>query len=253
MSTQNIWNEELRVRTFECDFQQRWKPAHFLQAMTEAASDHAAHLGVGFSDLQSKNMVWVLSRVKLIFTDRPRVGQVLNLRTWPRGIEQKLFFRRDFELLDRGGTRVAAAATDWLLVDPQERRLRPPQMLDRALPPNDGLCAVDGLLEKIVTDAPLEQRLVRTVSYSQVDMLGHANSARYLEWICDCFNPADFSRKKLSWLQINYSSELKPGETVAIHTGESRATPGLFYLEGLNQNSGARAFDAALQWENHFH
>jgi hypothetical protein len=39
----------LRINSFECDLNRRWKPAAFFQHLTEAAGQHAERLGCGLS------------------------------------------------------------------------------------------------------------------------------------------------------------------------------------------------------------
>jgi len=248
MNLQAVWTEELSVKTFESDFMGRWKPAPVLQSMTEAAASHAAHLGVGYYDLVDENIVWVLSRVKIVWNAVPCQGETLRLHTWPKGLQQKLFFARDF-LIDRpDGLTCIAASTAWLLVDPITRRLVLPNALKTPLPEPLGLRALDEPLEKIATNGCLSERLVRTAGYSAVDMLGHTNSARYLDWISDCFSIDDYARGFPAWLQINYSTEVKPGDQISIAAGPSPADPRVTHMLGTNLTTGARAFEAAVGW-----
>jgi acyl-CoA thioesterase FadM len=46
-----IFEEKVRVNTYECDFNGKWKPASFFQHMTEAAHLHATSLGAGYREL----------------------------------------------------------------------------------------------------------------------------------------------------------------------------------------------------------
>ena len=49
MDPQTIWYTETKVKTYETDFKGKWRPASFIQAMIEAASEHAAALGFWFA------------------------------------------------------------------------------------------------------------------------------------------------------------------------------------------------------------
>lgn len=250
MTALPVWEETVRVRTFEVDVQLQWKPAPILQVMTEAASAHAAALGVGYDPLHLQGLAWVLSRVKIVLHHTPAIGQTLRMRTWPRGIEQKLFFRREFTFEDENGTRLISAGTNWLLFDSHTRRMVLPQALQVALPPNDDRIALDEPLEKIVPSGPLTEAIQRESGYSLVDMLGHTNSTRYLEWIGDCFPLENYTRRRLAWLQINYSNEVKSGERVALLTSANTGNEDRVFVQGNNLSSGARAFDAVTGWED---
>ena len=116
--------------------------------MQEAAANHAAALGVGYSPMLERDMAWVLSRVKIRFLDLPRMGEEVILRTWPRGVQQKLFFTREFEISAGDGRALALATTGWVLIQPARRRILPPAALKLELPMRDS-GALDELLEKI--------------------------------------------------------------------------------------------------------
>ncbi|RPJ43193.1 MAG: acyl-ACP thioesterase, partial [Chloroflexi bacterium] len=85
--------------------------------------------------------------------------------------------------------------------------------------------------------------------YSTVDIMGHVNNARYVEWISDCFSIDEYQARRPAWLQINYLNEVKPGETVTLLRGERGEQPGCWYITGMNQVSGAKAFEAEFLWQ----
>jgi medium-chain acyl-[acyl-carrier-protein] hydrolase len=246
MTIQPVYQEDVHVRANECDFQGSWKISYIFQALTEIAGDHAAHLGYTREDLLKNNRAWVLSRMKVCLESRPGPEASITIRTWPSGIEQKIFFRRDFELFDASGARLGAAASYWLLVDLNARRFVLPHTLGSTLPPNEGLFGIPQTLEKINPRQDLPERFSITPAYSAVDMLGHVNNARYIEWIMDCIPMAEHRTRRPHSLQINYSSEVLPGQPISIHAGQDEASSGQWAFFGMNQASGVRAFEAVL-------
>ena len=252
MERQTIWFTETNVKSYETDFQGRWKPASFVMAMIEAATQHAAHLGFDYPSLLERNMVWVLSRFKIRFLGYPTVGDQVSIKTWPKGIQQRLFFLRDFELKDAAGQPLAVASFAWLLMDPKARRLLFPQAVQQAfgqgVPDNGGLNALDEVLDRLSPPEGLPERLTAAASYSAVDMLGHANAARYVEWVSDCFSVEEHSGRQPAWLQLNYTNETRPGERLSICAGQNGAENGPWYFQGTNLNTGTKAFEAALAW-----
>ena len=127
----------------------------------------------------------MLSRFRIHFHAFPKMGETVTLQTWPKGVQQRLFFTRDFTLHDPQGEALAAATSAWLLINPHTRRILLPQALIDRLPDNRGRSALDMDLEKINPPDGLPERGVFEAGYSAVDVLGHANSARYLEWLSD--------------------------------------------------------------------
>ncbi len=254
MEPQTIWYTETKVKTYETDFKGKWRPGGFVQAMIEAATEHAAALGYDYPAMVTHDMIWVLSRFKVRFDDFPGVTEKIKIKTWPKGIQQKLFFMRDFELSGADGRPLAAATFAWLLINPQSRRLLfPPaisQAFGRSVPDNGGLSALSEPLERINPPAGLAERITATASYSAVDMLGHATAARYVEWVTDCFTKEEHEGRQLAWLQLNYINETLPGERLSLSAGSVDGDPARWFIQGTNLATSQKSFEAILSWTN---
>jgi len=248
METKPIWIEEIRVKASETDFQQKWKPAYVLQAMLEAAGNHAGYHGFGFFGMLDRDIAWVLSRLKIRFFDFPTIDDPVIIQTWLKGIQQKIFFMRDFQLRRPDGRPLATASYAWLTINLKTRRLLLPESLDMSFPYIYDLVGLDEPLEKINPPDGLPERATVEAGYSTIDLLGHVTSTRYVEWISDCFSLADFRSRKLEWLQVNYVNEIKPGERISIAAGPDAASPATWLVRGNNLNTGLRSFEAALGW-----
>jgi medium-chain acyl-[acyl-carrier-protein] hydrolase len=247
MQQKKVWSEEIQVKSSETDFQHCWKVSGIFEAMQEAASRHATHLGFGYQDLLKQDMVWILSRVKIRLFSYPRHEEVVRIETWPKSIQQRLLFLRDFLLVGSDGRRCAAASSAYVLVNPAARRVLPAHALTAPMPDNAGLSAIDEPLDKIRAVGGLEDCLDVQARYSSVDLIGHVNNARYIDWISDCFSFAEHQAGQLRGLQINYINEVKPGETVRLSRGQYPDRSG-WYICGTNQQTGLKAFEADLEW-----
>jgi medium-chain acyl-[acyl-carrier-protein] hydrolase len=248
MEIKPIWTEEIQVRTYEVDYMGLWKPASFVQAMLEAAAHHATHFGFGYDKMFARESVWVLSRLKVKFIQYPTMNQAIVVKTWPKGFQQKLFFMRDFELRTGDGQQLALATFAWLLISPTARRILPPGALGASIPNNNGMSAIDEQLEKINPPEGLPELNKFQAGYSSVDVMGHANSARYVEWICDCYSQDKYDKQRLDWLQLNFVNETMPGEMLSIMAGEDPSNPAVTFVDGKNLSSDLRAFEAVLGW-----
>ena len=216
--------------------------------MQEVSSNHADHLGIGYHQMVTSNMVWVLSRMKIYFCEFPTLDEPVFIETWPRGVQQKIFCTRDYKLFSPLGKPYAAATSAYLIIDPVKRRMLLPNSLVQTIPANEGIYAVDELLERIATPDEFQQETLVTAEYSDVDLLGHVNNARYIEWICDSFPQAQYQKARLDWLQINYNNEVKPGEQIALRISSNHAA-NTWTVSGHNLTSGVVAFDAAVAWK----
>ncbi|MHB9031671.1 MAG: acyl-[acyl-carrier-protein] thioesterase [Anaerolineae bacterium] len=248
MTVENVHTEQIRVNPFECDFNRRWKPAAFFQHLTETAHHHANELGVGFDALNSRGLSWVHARMKIVFYGYPGYDDAVTIRTWPRTIQQRLFFMRDFEVLDAAGARLAAATSAWLVFDTATRRLVAPNTVEFNFALDDSHLAVDPTLERIVLPEILEERLRVRAGYSVLDILGHVNNSRYIEWLCDALPLELYSRQTLDWMQVNYDHEVLPGQEVAVMASPGADDPDLWAAAGRNCTTEARAFSALLHW-----
>ena len=249
MILQTVWKEETSVKAFEMDILKRWKPASFFQTLQEAASNHADHLGVGYQEMHSRDMAWILSRLKVQFFEYPQLGDKVIIQTWPKGLQQKLFFMRDFHLTAKDGRRFASASSAWLLVNIKARKLLMPNALYKPVPDNNGMAAIAEPLEKINVPDGLPERLSMIAGYSAIDIMEHANNARYVEWICDCFPVEEWRRRTLSWIQVNYVNEVRPGERLSLGICPQEGDPNTWLVNGANLSTGMRAFEAALGWK----
>ena len=199
----------------------------------EAANLHAAILGFGYDDMIASKTAWVLSRMHVVFVDTPRWRDDVTLFTWHKGLE-RLFFLRDFMMTDREGNPKIKATTSWLVLNLETRRLvRDPNLLDQ-----DTICSenvLDNPADKVVMPKGVEPQFVtgHLVSYSDLDMNGHANNAMYMQWAMDAVNYEISSVKPVKEFTINFNHEVKPQETVSIYKAIVEAEDGRHvFVEG---------------------
>ncbi len=238
----------LSIKSFECDLNRRWKPAAFFQHLTEAAGQHAERLGCGFEVMLSRNLYWVHSRMKIKFLRFPTDGEEITITTWPKTIQQKLFFVRDYLIHASNGEQLAAASSAWLVIDATARRMVPPMTTGLNLPCLSEKIALDEPLERLSVKEGSEERLRLTAGYSAIDMLGHVNNSRYVEWVCDSFPLEMHHHSRIDWMQVNYDKEIRPGEEVAVNLHKPAGEPGIWGVDGMNKTSGTRAFEALVKW-----
>ena len=211
----------------------RLKPAAFMDLAQEAANQHATVLGFGYDELISSKTAWVLSRMRVVFVDTPKWREDVKFQTWHRGLE-RLFFLRDFLMTDKEGRPRVKATTSWLVLNLENRRLvRDPQLLDEGTTCSDTV--LDRPADKVVMPKDADIQLVgeHQVGYSDLDMNGHANNARYMQWAMDAVNYEISSTRAVKEFTINFNHEVKPQETVSIYKAIVEAEDGRHvFVEG---------------------
>lgn len=236
------------VNTYDCDFEGRWKPTAFFQVMSESAANHADLLGVGYKAMLEVGYFWVLSRFKVRFLKYPQMGDLVHLKTWPKTIQQKLFYVRDYELFDQSEEPVALATSAWLVLDAKSRRLVPPASLPGLkLPSNPEAFALDEPLEKLKMDENGEVKIRQKASYSAIDLVGHVNNTRYIDLICDSVDIAHYQTQEFDSLQINFDKEVRLGEEVEVRETLLQEEPMQLGFVGNNLSRQTRAFEAVVQ------
>jgi len=249
----DIWRETAVVRFGSVDRSDRLTLGSICGFFQEAAISHAANLGVGRYALARNGRGWILSRLSLFVERRPACGETIEISTWPRGAE-KLFALRDYEIRDAAGVSVVRGRGAWLVLDIEKRRpLRPQSVMD-GMPLNDGIDAFPDGAIGLDPGKNLLKNSERVALYSDIDYYGHANNARYIQWIQDATNIGILTEADRMRLDINYLSEILPGETVEIWTASFKETGQSFACayEGRRPNgkiggSGHAAFRAELR------
>lgn len=251
MAANSIHEMKMTVKSSETDFRHQLKLSNLFLWLQDAASDHAASLGFGFEDLAKHDLAWVLSRMKVRAYDFPQMGETVTLKTWPKGIHQKIFYMRDYTLTGEDGRKLAVATSAFLIIDTRTRRMAIPNALklSASMPDNGGLSAIDEPLEHLTPVDHLRDCYSVHAGYSMVDVVGHVNNARYIDWISDCFPMEDYQTHRAGWLQINYLNEVKPGDVVKLERGEQPAQPNVAFIVGMNQTTNTKAFEAELGWD----
>lgn len=231
------------IPCYDTDVAFRLKPASFMDLAQEIAQQHAGLLGFGYDDLQRTRAAWVLSRLHIKFLRHPLWREEVDFKTWHKGAE-RLFFLRDFVMSGKDGEPSVLATSSWLVLNIDTRRLvRSVDMegLDTALCDN----AIETPCGKVQMpkDVPSEIVAEHVVSYSDVDMNGHTNNARYVVWAMDAVGYDVVSVTPVKEIKVNFNHETRPGETVFLH----RAVVGnVYYVEGTVGGQSAFCVEIVL-------
>ncbi len=235
-----------KVANNECDLRGRLTVANVFKKMTEIAGINAEQLGFGFQKMLDLKLYWVLSRMKIRFFRPAFGGEKLYWRSWPKGFQQKLFFIRDFEVLDENRQQIMLASSAWLVIHATERRLMPPtQLPDIQLPVLENHIALDEPLNKISVSNTKETLTVKA-NYSNLDLLGHMNNARYVEAISDALPYELMTEGQMEWIQVNFDKEVRPQEQLSVRVAPE--PDNLWGIEGLNLSNNQPAFSAHVKF-----
>ena len=204
--TENSYSRQEEMNFARCDQHQRVRVSTLLSlAAAMAGYDYDAR-GLTHEKLWAMREVFLLSRIALKIHDCPRVRDVLDVTTWEDGTKGA-HMQRVYELRDQAGALRCAIRSDWILVDPQTRRISRP----------DSFTAKPITVCPVAIDCPptrkvalprqgLEELGVRPVRWSDLDGNGHLYSGNYGDIVWDHL-PPDLRDRTPSAFYINYSRE----------------------------------------------
>lgn len=227
------------VSISDCDPSGRPRPSSILIQMQELGEVHAASYGLSRQHLGENGMCWVLYRQRIVMDAYPTFGDEIAISTWPGTVEGPVF-PRHFLFERPNGERIGRAVTAWVLMNIETRRPLRPTALPGEVPIHTGRetpLPLPGML-RLPASEPLG---TRTVHYSDLDVNGHMNNTRYIDWVCDLLDYPTLSRRGLGEWQINYTAEALPGDTLALYQAEDE---GGILVQGKRPSDGRTVFDA---------
>lgn len=237
LNSENKYEQIVTIPCYDTDAGFHLKPAAFMDLMQEIAYHAANVLHFGYDDLQTHHTAWVLSRMHFRFTDPPLWRDTVKLATWHKGLDG-LFFLRDFRMSDMEGKELLSCTSSWLVINTETRRLvRSTELLD--IVPDTTQCHEDALpvpCGKVMMPKGVEAEKVaeRKVAYSDIDIIGHTNNARYIVWSMDCIDYGILAERPVKEVAINFNKETVAGETVELFRAEVGRGDGMssFFVEG---------------------
>ena len=231
MELLKIYREKIKLSNSACDSAGVWRPSAILSALQDAASAHVDVLGSGRTLLVQEGVVWVLSRLELQMDRYPAAGETVEIETFPLP-NRRWFFPRSFILRDGDGRQIGCAATLWVLMDLNTRRMAAPGSVAERLLDNSDLVAP---LAAPAAPARLEGEsatFTRLPAYTDLDVNGHVNNTRYADWLCDALGIDLMRDHCLRNLRINFAAEILPGQEMTLNLVRSGEN---FHLSGAHE------------------
>ena len=216
MEQNGVWSEDLKIRAFMVDRNREANLVAIQNMCQEVAGNHANFRRLGFADMQAQGLAWVLNRLKIKVLQFPKWTETVTVKTWVS--QMSPFSHRHFQILlsnldeNTEGVVLANVYTIWIPIDTVTKR--PKRQVLSDLP-----------MKEIVYDCETPEKLgltegvlfssERQVQYSDLDMLGHVNNAKYVEWLFDDFF-SNHKNEKPKTLEINYLGEVFEGTTIQL-------------------------------------
>ena len=232
---------ETVIEGTDVDAQSHCRLSRLFNIIQETATEHSVELGICRRDaLEKYGCFWMVLRVYIAMARPVLWGETLRTVITPRKpAGSRVYWDCDFYV---GTERVGEAVPVFVLVS---RKTGKPADLTE-LPE----FALPRYSEKTYTPGrirfPDEMRLfdTRKLYYSDADMNGHMNNARYVDLACDTaqlhLRPQGAFVRTIT---ISYIGECFPGQTLSLYRGRK---DGAMYIHGVGDD-GTDRFDCELR------
>lgn len=215
---QTIFYRNLAIPCYDTDRSLKIKPTAFLNYAQDMAGDHAELLDFGVEPLLERNLVWVITRMKVEFLKMPQWRDNVKIRTWHRGYVGA-FFVREFLMHSESDELLARATTSWVLFNIQDRKMeRPDDIGSNTDSVNDESYMEPCSRLRLPRNLELQKVGSHVVSYSDIDKNGHANNVKYTEWAMDTLDQEFLNSTAVKTLEIDFINEAHPGDEVTLYS-----------------------------------
>ena len=245
-----LFSKSFQIPPVGVDRYGRLKASQLLAYLQEAAGEHSALLGTDQNHLMAQGLFWAVIRHRVQITRLPNAGETIRIETWPMPTTRTAYPRSSIAY-DEQGNECFRSISLWVLMDTSSRAL--------VLPGKSGV-TVNGLLRGCELQAPssmtpreMPEFEERTVRYTDVDLNGHMNNCRYLDWVTDLLPSAFHACHEIREFTLCYTSECREGEPLRLNWELSDGpvlTVETVRTDESAQGANSRVFSARVELGN---
>jgi acyl-ACP thioesterase len=213
----------------------------------EVAEPASVELGFGFDVMRGRhNAAWILTRIRVDVARPPVWRDEIVVETWNRR-HSRATFERDFVIRSASGEAMAAAVTSWVVLDVDTHTMKTAADFGFNVPDIDMPRAIDCKLGHVRAPVALAAIRERAVGYSDIDVNGHVNNARYVDYVMDCIPMDMHTSRTVRTIEVGYWNEARGGDTISLRSAAHPDAPGTMYFEGADAAGGAVFFRARVE------
>lgn len=204
-----MYSFDSRIRYSECDENCKLRIDALMNYFQDASTFQSENLGVGFSYLVPRNLVWVLVSWQVEITRYPALGEEVEIGTLPYDFKG-FIGSRNFCMKTKGGEMLAKANSIWTLLnfDSMKPALPPADMLEK-YPVEPRLdMNYEGRKITVNDGGACEDPIV--VQRQHLDSNNHVNNAQYIIMAIQ-YLPQDFEVRNL---RVEYKKQAHLGDVL---------------------------------------
>lgn len=206
------YQESYQVPFYDSDINQNMKIPQLLSLALQVSGRQSLSLGISDEYIYNTyNLVWIITEYVIEIKRLPKYMEEIVIETVPTSYN-KLFCYRDFNVYDSNGNKILTIHSTFVLMDYDTRKVHQ---------------VVDDLVD--VYQAEKTKKIYRGIKYStlenpkeatyhvrffDLDLNGHVNNSKYLEWMYDVLDVSFLKEHVPSRINLKYVKEVHYGHDI---------------------------------------
>lgn len=212
-----MYKEKILVTSNDVDHHLKLKISSLFKFLQQVSTNHSEALKIGRAQTSDLGMNWVITRMAVKIYSLPELNEEVTVVTHP-GETMKFLYPRFYQVYDKKGRLLVSSSSIWAVINSSTRHLIPKPFGDRVF---KGETSKDDIpLPEVVRLEDVDSKETRKVRYSDIDLNGHLNNTKYIEYMIDLFDTDFYNKYQVSNILINYQKECHDNDEVALYRND---------------------------------
>ena len=214
-----MFTKKVIIGSNDIDANLNLRIANFMRIVQDVIMEHTEELNVGKKETIDKGIIWVITRLSLEITRLPKYQEEIVIKTYP-GENKSFFYNRYLWVEDNKGNIIIKLSSIWTLLDKNTRMVvLNKDIASRCLEEHhEGELPLP--IKVDITDN-LGIKETRKVHYHEVDLNGHLNFTKYIEFILDLHDNDFYAKSPVKSLILNFAKEIKENQIINVLSNDS--------------------------------
>lgn len=213
---ENYFEKELYINPSLADADGLLSRYETFNIFMDVADDHAGEIGVAWRHISPRNLFWLTVKTKVIFEERPKLGDTVTLATW---VEEPTKLRGDRSYEMRLGDKVLVRGkTEWAVLNTETMKLVPimdvyPEGLDYSRPTScpEGFTRIKDRFD------PADRYAEYTVRSTDIDIGHHMNNAKYVQALLGTFSNEELRALQPKTFDVLFRNSVYEGDKLIFY------------------------------------
>ena len=212
----SILTKDWEINFLQCYPNGNLKYTDLCNILQLTAALHSEVGGISFSDMQEFNQAWVLSKMRVEITKLPKWKDIITVKTWIKSLENSRSVRCLEMYLNE--EKIIGCETFWAVFNTNTRRPEPLALPHQHIEKYPNHNATIKELTRISVSDGKELVAKKQILLSDLDIVNHANSVKYIEWCLDYVSLKNITEGNLKSFEMNYLKEVSLNDSISIYS-----------------------------------